>query len=140
MDQVLSELLVRTEKRGPMNIRALGYDPETDELDLLIEADAPQAAESIPVDAGVYIRRDVNSRKVVGAMIRGYTDFLRSVFVGRPIESTEAKKAGLEKEFAAILAWQREAIRLSRDLRMHLGTSLGKPQQALLETLLAQTD
>ncbi|MBM4257124.1 MAG: hypothetical protein FJ147_14645 [Deltaproteobacteria bacterium] len=123
-----------------MNIRALDYDPETDELDLLIDTDAPQAAESIPIDAGVYIRRDVNSGQVVGAMIRGYTNLLRSVFAGRSIEPLEAKKAGLEKEFVAILAWQREAIRLSRDLRTHLGTSLGKPQQALLETLLAQTD
>ncbi|MGH7964532.1 MAG: hypothetical protein ACRERD_22420 [Candidatus Binatia bacterium] len=121
-----------------MKIQALGYDPEADELDLLIDADVPQPAESIAVDAGVYIRQDVKSGRVVGAVIRGYGNFLHTVLEGRDIPSTEAAKAGLEKEFRSILEWQREALRLSRDLIAHLGTSVGEDRYALVETLLAQ--
>jgi hypothetical protein len=122
-----------------MKIQALGYDPESDELDLLIDADAPQPAEAVPLDAGVYIRRDPESGQVVGAFIRGYTSFLRSVFAEQEISSTEASKAGLDKEFAAIVDWQRKALRLSHDLLAHIGSSSRKDQQVLVETLLAQT-
>ncbi len=122
-----------------MKIQALGYDPESDELDLLIDADAPQSAEAVPVDAGVYIRRDPESGRVVGAFIRGYTPFLRSVLADQEISSTEAIKTGLDKEFAAIVDWQRKALRLSHDLLAHLGSSSRKDQQVLIETLLAQT-
>jgi len=121
-----------------MKIRALGYDPEADELDLLIDVDVPQPAEAVPVDAGVHIRRDVESGRVVGAVIRGYADFLRAVLEGQDIPSVEAAEAGLEKEFAAILEWQRKALQLSHDLLTHLGARSGKDQQALVETLLAQ--
>ena len=122
-----------------MKIQALGYDPESDELDLLINADAPQSAEAVPLDAGVYIRRDPESGQVVGAFIRGYTSFLRSIFAEQEISSTEASKAGLDKEFAAIVDWQRKALRLSHDLLAHIGSSSRKDQQVLVETLLAQT-
>ncbi len=54
-----------------MNIRSLGYDIEADELDLLIDTDVPVPAESVPIDEGIYIRRDKESNKVVGAFIRG---------------------------------------------------------------------
>jgi hypothetical protein len=121
-----------------MKIQALGYDPEADELDLLIDTDAPQPAEAVPVDAGVYIRRDLETGRVVGSMIRGYANFLRTVLTERAISPAEAVKVGLDKEFAAIVDWQRKALRLSRDLLTHLGTDSGKEQQALLETLLAQ--
>lgn len=108
-------------KEGLLKIRAFGYDPEADELDLLIDTDVPQPAESIPVDVGVYIRRDPDSGRVVGAVIRGYTDFLHAMLTEQEIPGVEATKAGLEKEFAAILEWQRKALRLSRDLLAHLG-------------------
>jgi len=121
-----------------MKIQALGYDPEADELDLLIDTAMPQPAEAVPVGAGVYMRRDVDSGQVVGAVIRGYTDFLRAVLEEQDIPAVEAAKAGLDKEFAAILEWQRKALKLSRDLLAHLGSSSRKDQQALVETLLAQ--
>jgi hypothetical protein len=122
-----------------MKIQALGYDSEADELDLLIDADAPRPAEAVPLDAGVYIRRDPESGQVVGAFIRGYTSFLHSVFAEQEISSIEASKAGLDKEFAAIVDWQRKALRLSHDLLTHIGSSSRKDQQVLVETLLAQT-
>lgn len=122
-----------------MKIQALGYDPEADELDLLIDTDVPQPAEAVPVDAGVYIRRDPDSGRVVGAVIRGYANFLRAVLAEQEIPCAEAVKAGLDKEFVAILEWQRKAVRLSRDLLAHLGACSGKDQHALVETLLAQT-
>ena len=84
------------------------------------------------------MRRDVDSGQVVGAVIRGYTDFLRAVLEEQDIPAVEAAKAGLDKEFAAILEWQRKALKLSRDLLAHLGSSSRKDQQALVETLLAQ--
>ena len=138
MDKVLSELLVRTEKREGMKIQALGYDPEADELDLLINTEAPQPAEAVPLDAGVYIRRDPESGRVVGAVIRGYANFLRVLLAEQEIPAVEAVHAGLEKEFHAILDWQRQALRLSRDLLTHLGARSGKDQHALVETLLTQ--
>jgi hypothetical protein len=122
-----------------MKIQALGYDPEADELDLLIDTDVPQPAEAIPLDAGVYIRRDPESGRVVGAFVRGYTSFLQTVMTKQKISSTEASKAGLDKEFAAIINWQRKALRLSHDLLVHIGASSREKQQALVETLLAQT-
>jgi hypothetical protein len=138
VDKILSELLVRTKKREYMKIQALGYDPEADELDLLIDTEAPQPAEAIPLNAGVYIRRDPESGRVVGAFIRGYTNFLRAMLTGQEIPAEEAAQAGLEKEFNAILEWQRQALRLSRDLLAHLGARSGKDRYALVETLLTQ--
>jgi hypothetical protein len=123
-----------------MKIQAFGYDPEADELDLLIDTDTPQPAESVPVDGGVYLRRDVDSGRVVGALIRGYADFLHAMLAEQEIPAVEATKAGLEKEFTAILEWQRKALRLSRDLLAHLGACPGKDQHALIETLLAQAN
>jgi CRISPR/Cas system-associated protein Csm6 len=121
-----------------MKIQAFGYDPEADELDLLIDADEPQPAEAVPVDAGVYIRRDPESGRVVGAVIRGYANFLQAMLAKQEIPTVEAMKADLEKEFAAILEWQRKALRLSHDLLTHLGARSGKDQHALVETLLTQ--
>ena len=60
-------------------IRSWGYDPESDELDLLINVDKPQAAESIETDAGIYVRRDFASGQVVGALVRGYRRFAKQV-------------------------------------------------------------
>jgi len=122
-----------------MKIQALGYDSEADELDLLIDTDVPQPAEAIPLDAGVYIRRDPESGRVVGAFVRGYISFLQAVMTKQKISSTEASKAGLDKEFAAIINWQRKALRLSHDLLAHIGASSREKQRTLVETLLAQT-
>jgi hypothetical protein len=138
VDKILSELLVRTQKRECMKIQAFGYDSEADELDLLIDAEAPQPAEAVPLDAGVYIRRDPESGRVVGAFIRGYADFLRAMLAGQEIPAVEAGKAGLETEFSAILEWQRKALQLSRALLAHLGARSGKDRRALVETLLTQ--
>jgi hypothetical protein len=140
VDKVLSEPLVRAKKREFMKIQALGYNPEADELDLLINAEEPQPAEAVPIDAGIYIRRDPESGRVVGAVIRGYANFLQAMLAEQEIPAVEAVKAGLEKEFSAILEWQRKALRLSHDLLAHLGARSGKDQHALVETLLAQAN
>jgi hypothetical protein len=123
-----------------MKIQALGYDPEADELDLLIDTNVPKLAEAVPLDAGVYLRRDPESGQVVGAIIRGYTNFLRMLLAEQEIPADEAAQAGLEKEFRAILEWQRQALRLSRDLLIHLGARSEKDRHALVETLLAQAN
>ena len=94
----------------------------------------------IPLDSGVYIRRDVESGRVVGAVIRGSADFLQAILEAQEISLVEAKKAGLSKEFRAIVEWERKAGRLSPDLLTYLGTRSGKDQHALVETLLAQTN
>jgi len=117
-----------------MQIRSLGYDPEADELDLLIDVDEPVPAESVPIDAGVYIRRDRDSGRVVGAFIRGYSHFVKMVREGRPIPSHRAAAAGFAEELRAIVAWQREVERLSQDLVSHLG-DLAR-QREFLEALM----
>ena len=123
-----------------MKIQSLGYDAEADELDLLIDSEAPQPAETMPVDAGICFRREINSGRIVGAVIRGYGDFLRAVLDGRIFPATEAEGAGLEKEFVAVIAWQREALRLSHDLITHLGIAAKQDQKTLVETLLTQAN
>lgn len=117
-----------------MKIRSLGYDAEADELDLLIEADAPVPAESIPIDAGIYIRRDKTSGRVVGAFIRGYSHFLKRVRENQPIPSELAASMGFVAELKAIVAWQKEVDRLSRDLSEHLGNLV--QQSEFLATLV----
>jgi hypothetical protein len=132
--QVLPELLVR---EGKMNyqIRSLGYDSESDELDLLINADSPLAAEAVPLDAGVYIRRDFKNGQVVGAFIRGYQRFACQVAEGKPMPSELAEREGLGEIFRAIVAWQREVGALSHELAAHLG--VWPPQDKFMEILVA---
>ena len=91
-----------------MKILSLGYDIESDELDLLIDTDSPVTAESVPIDEGIYIRIDKNSGKIVGAFIRGYSNFIKRVRENRIIPSAATIKAGFSEEFEAIVNWQRE--------------------------------
>lgn len=46
-----------------MKIRSLGYDPEADELDLLIDVNAPVPAEVIPIGEGIYIHLKWTARE-----------------------------------------------------------------------------
>jgi len=101
-------------------IRALGYDPESDELDLLINADSPQPAEAISLDHGIYVRRDFKSHAIVGAFIRGYKNFARQVAQAQEIPREIAQREKLADVFQAILDWQREVGILSSDLAAHL--------------------
>ncbi len=118
-----------------MNIRVLSYDSEGDELDLLIDSDAPVQATSIPVGGGIYIRRDIASGHVVGAFIRGYSQFLRVVRGGDPSLTQEAAKLGLGEVVEEIVTWQRETDRLSQSLRRYLGDI--EPAAELVDLLLA---
>lgn len=120
------------------HIRSLGYDPESDELDLLINADHPHAAESIAVDHGVYIRRELTSGAVVGAFIRGYRQFARAVAVGQPLDGELAQQASLAEVFHAIVVWQREIGALSYDLAAHLGA--WPPQDKLMQVLVSSPE
>ena len=123
-----------------MKIQALGYDPESDELDLLINADAPQSAEAVPLDAGVYIRRDPESRaRSLARSSVGILLFCDLYLQSRKSLRQKQARWVLTKEFAAIVDWQRKALRLSHDLLAHIGSSSRKDQQVLVETLLAQT-
>jgi hypothetical protein len=88
-----------------MYISLLAYDAESDELDLLINARSPMAAESIPAGAGIYIRRDPSSGRVVGAFIRGYSHLLKIVHTGGKMSSEEAKRLGFHEAFQAVLQW-----------------------------------
>ena len=116
-------------------IRSLGYDAESDELDLLINTDSPRAAEAVAVDAGVYIRRDFSDGKIVGAFIRGYQQFARQVAEGNPISSELAERQDLAEVFKAIVAWQSEVGALSHELAAHLGA--WPPQDKLMQVLVA---
>ena len=116
-----------------MKIRSLGYDSETDELDLLIDVDRPVPAESVPIDAGIYVRRERESGRVVGAIIRGYSHFLERLRANQPISRKQAEAAGLAHVLDAIIAWQREVDALSQDLAIRLGD--WERQWELLETL-----
>jgi len=113
----------------------LGYDPEADELDLLIDANAPVPAEAIPIGEGIYIRRDRKSGRVVGAFIRGYSQFLRKVQENQPIKSEGAVAAGFSDELTAIIAWQKEVSALSQSLVQRLGDLA--QQREFVETLLS---
>lgn len=118
-------------------IRSLGYDSESDELDLLINADTPQEAEAIPLDAGVYVRRDFQTGQIVGAFIRGYQQFARRVAEGKPIPTTIAEQKGLGEVFRAIIEWQRQVGTLSHELAAHLGT--WPPQDQLMQVLVTNS-
>jgi len=117
-----------------MRIRSLGYDSEADELDLVIDVDAPVPAEAVPIGEGIYIRRDRSSGRVVGAFIRGYSQFLRRVQENQPIESEAAVAAGFGEELVGIIAWHKEVSALSQSLARQLGDP--EKQRAFLETLL----
>jgi len=115
-------------------IRSIGYDPESDELDLLIDADSPRAAEAVPVDAGVYIRRDFSNGQVVGAFIRGYREFARLIAENKNIPDPLAEREGLSEVFRAIVIWQREVGVLSHELAAHLGA--WPPQDKFMQILV----
>ncbi|MDE3088066.1 MAG: hypothetical protein KGJ80_01600 [Chloroflexota bacterium] len=115
-------------------IRLLGYDPESDELDLLINADAPRAAKAIPVDVGVYIRRDFKNDRIVGAFIRGYRQFAAKMAEGSPVPNELAEKEGVSDALDAIVVWQREVGVLSHELAGHLGA--WPPQEKLMQVLV----
>jgi len=110
-----------------MEIRVLDYDPEADELDLLIGVERPVPAESVPVGEGVYIRVDP-------AMIRGYRQFVIRVNAGLPISRQEARAAEFEQVLKAIVEWQQDLNRLTQELcrRLHKTTA----QAALWQILL----
>ncbi len=117
-----------------MEIRVLDYDPEADELDLLIGVERPVPAESVPVGEGVYIRVDPEAGHVVGAMIRGYRQFVIRVNAGLPISRQEARAAEFEQVLKAIVEWQQDLNRLTQELcrRLHKTTA----QAALWQILL----
>ena len=115
-------------------IRFLDYDLETDELDLLINSDQPQAAEAVETDLGIYVRRDFATGQVVGAFIRGYRHFAQRIQGGEEQSLPTAEREGLRDVVAAIIKWQREVGQLSRELAAHLRT--WPPQPQLLEAQL----
>jgi hypothetical protein len=115
-------------------IRSLGYDEESDELDLLINATEPQPAEAVEVDAGMYVRRDFQSGQVVGAFIRGYRRFAQQVQRGELKALPLAEQAGLREVAQAIVHWQREVGQLSHALATHL--TAWPPEKQWLEAQL----
>jgi hypothetical protein len=117
-----------------MKIQSLGYDPEADELDLLIDVNTPQPAESVSIGEELYLRRDPGSGRVVGAMIRGYSRFRHKVLFDLPFDSQSAEAQGYLHEFEAIIQWQQGVESLSQQLVKSLG-DLSR-QRELLDTLL----
>lgn len=115
-------------------IRSLGYDPESDELDLLINSDAPQPAEAIALGHGVYIRRAFENGEIVGAMIRGYEQFAREVGSKNIVASENLSPKELSEIFEAIVQWQGEVGLLSHQLAEHL--EAWPPQDSFLQVLV----
>ncbi len=56
-----------------MLIRELAYDTDEDQLDLLIDALEPEASEMIPVGDDIFLRRSIETGKIVGAVIENYS-------------------------------------------------------------------
>jgi hypothetical protein len=100
-----------------MDIRALPYDPEADELDLLIDTSSPVPAESVPAGEGIYIRRDPASGRVVGAFIRGYSRLIKKMRAGGYISDADAKHQGVHDAFQGILQWVHQQIKPERVFR-----------------------
>jgi hypothetical protein len=97
-----------------MDIYALPYDSESDELDLLIDTKSPMPAESVPVGEGIYIRRDPASGRVVGAFIRGYSGLIKKVRAPGHVSDEAAKRLGVHEAFQAVLQWVRDQTRPDR--------------------------
>lgn len=112
-------------------IIALDYDAEADELDLLVNSGAPNAAESIQLDEGIYARRDLETGEITGAMIRGYAHFARQVAANAPLSMERAEQLALAELVQAIVQWQRDVGTLSHELASHIGK--WPPQDDLLE-------
>ncbi len=110
-----------------MEIRVLEYDPETDELDLLIGVEQPVPAESVSVGEGVYVRRDPETGKVVGAMIRGYRQFVARADAGEPFPRQRAGESGLEEVLDGLLAWQKDLNRLAQELYRRVEGTMMQP-------------
>jgi hypothetical protein len=90
---------------APIYISLLGYDAESNELDLLINAKSPIPAESIPIVEGIYIRREPASGRAVGAFIQGYSHLSKKVHMGEQVLHEDAKRLGVHEAFRAILQW-----------------------------------
>jgi len=88
-----------------MDIQALAYDSEADELDLLIDTKSPMPAEAVPVGEGIYIRRELASGRVVGAFIRGYSHLIKKLRTGGRVSDREAKRLEVHEAFQAVLHW-----------------------------------
>ena len=58
-----------------MLIRELAYDTEDDELDLLIDSLEPEPTEVIPAGDDIFLRRSVQTGKIVGATIANYSQW-----------------------------------------------------------------
>lgn len=97
-----------------MEIRSLGYDPEADELDLLIDTEEPVPAEAVPVGNGMYIRCEPSSGHVVGAFIRGYSHLIERIRSGEEISVEEDMKAEFSQVFRSILEWAEHAVAAGR--------------------------
>jgi hypothetical protein len=91
-----------------MHISQLAYDAESDELDLLINAQSPMPAKSVLVGEGIYIRRDACSGRVVGAFIRGCLRLVEKLHSGRQVSDENAKQLGVHEALQAILQWVRD--------------------------------
>ncbi|RKY62338.1 MAG: hypothetical protein DRP95_01715 [Candidatus Latescibacterota bacterium] len=87
-----------------MEVNFLDYDPEADELDLLIDVDRPVPAESVHVENGVYIRCEPTSGRIVGAFIRGYSGFLRRLRSSSLPEMREGE-GRLYEAYCEVLKW-----------------------------------
>lgn len=88
-----------------MQLYLLDYDPETDELDLLIDMDRPVPAEAVPVGDGIYIRREPSSGRIVGAFIRGYSGLLRRLCLDNFVPEMAEVGEELYEARCEVLEW-----------------------------------
>ncbi|MCA9952498.1 MAG: hypothetical protein KDE48_22765 [Anaerolineales bacterium] len=116
-------------------IHSLGYDVESDELDLLINYAAPQPGYAIDIGNGVLVRRHMETDQIVGAIIRGYKRFAEAVRHNKPFHWQLAHEENLEDVIQAIVTWQSDIDNLSQTLAHKLGAN--QLQYSLVETLLA---
>ena len=96
-----------------MLIQELAYDAEADELDLLIDTLQPEPSETLDLGNDIFIRRSVQSKKIVGAVVVNYSLWRPDRFPSRP---TDANLTKVREEIIRYLStMRRKAIEKSHE-------------------------
>lgn len=68
-----------------MLIRELAYDTDEDQLDLLIDTLEPEPSEVVPVGDDIFLRRSVETGKLVGAVVENYSHWRSGQYTAKDL-------------------------------------------------------
>jgi hypothetical protein len=74
-----------------MLIRELAYDTEEDQLDLLIDTIVPEVSEVVPIGDDIFLRRSIQSGKIVGAIVEHYSLWQPGRYMPKDVDPELAK-------------------------------------------------